>query len=65
LSAGTDIGLAVALTALTAERIRESNVQAAHPDPWSPIAARAAYAEASLGQVSKTLAAAFRAGVTA
>jgi hypothetical protein len=62
LNAGTDVGLAFALTALTTERVREGEIQVAHTDPWSPIAARAAYAEASLHQVAMTVAAAFRRG---
>jgi hypothetical protein len=39
LAAGTDIGLRVALDALTQERIREGNVEAAYSDLRSPIAA--------------------------
>jgi hypothetical protein len=64
LSAGTDIGLRVALDALTQERIRVGNIQAAHSDLRSPTAARAAYAEAHLGSVSRTVADRFRRGGT-
>jgi hypothetical protein len=42
---GTDIGLAFAPAALTAERVRQGHVQAAHPDLRSPAAVKAAYAD--------------------
>jgi hypothetical protein len=60
LAAGTDIGLRLALDALTAERIRQGQLAAAEPDSGSPVAARLAYTAAVLLDVTRVVAARFR-----
>jgi hypothetical protein len=57
--AGEDVGLRVALDALTAERISQTLLRATH-EPGSPAAARHEYCEARLVAVSKVIGAHFR-----
>jgi hypothetical protein len=56
---GQDVGLRIALDAITQERIRQTHMQATH-DPASPAAARHEYAAARLVDVSKVIGAHFR-----
>jgi hypothetical protein len=57
---GQDVGLRIALDALTAERIRHDRLIAAEPDSGSPVAARLSYAAAVLLDVAKVVAGRFR-----
>jgi hypothetical protein len=56
---GQDVGLRIALDAITQERIRQTHMQATH-DAASPAAARHEYAAARLVDVSKVIGARFR-----
>jgi hypothetical protein len=58
-NAGQDVGLRMALDAITQERIRQTHIQATH-DAASPAAARHEYAEARLVAVSRVIGAHFR-----
>jgi hypothetical protein len=58
-NAGQDVGLRIALDAITHERIRQTQIQATH-DAASPAAARHEYAAARLVDVSKVIGARFR-----
>ena len=58
-NAGQDVGLRIALDAITQERIRQTHMQATH-DAASPAAARHEYAAARLVDVSKVISARFR-----
>jgi hypothetical protein len=59
---GQDVGLRLALDALTAEPGRQEQLLAAEPDSGSPATACLVYAARCLLDVSKTLAAQFRRG---
>jgi hypothetical protein len=56
---GQDVGLRIALDAITQERIRQTHIQSTH-DAASPAAARHEYAAARLVDVSRVIGARFR-----
>jgi hypothetical protein len=58
--AGRDVGLRLALDALTAERVHQDELAAAEPDSGSPAAARLAYTAAVLFDVTEVVAGRFR-----
>jgi hypothetical protein len=56
---GQDVGLRIALDAITGERIRQTQIQGTH-DAASPAAARHHYCAGRLVDVSKVIGARFR-----